>query len=184
MWNIKHIFLKSKGFTLIEVILALAISSMVIIPIFSILNFSIKSCDLGEQKDDLILNGRFAIEFIKDEVKIADRIISSDKISGLNERYPTNIGFVIMIDENNGELRYITYYTKDEELLRIACTRLTDKYPNQSYFGGHNTISEFVDNIEESQFDTDNSIILLDFKLIHRDEDLKTDIYIRCPMDY
>lgn len=186
MLNIKHTFLKNKGFTLIEVILVLAISSIIIIPIFSILNFSIKACDLGEQKDDLILNGRYSMEYIKGEVKIADKIISSNKILGLNSKYPTNIGFVIMVREKNDIFRYITYYVKDSKLLRIACTNLIDEYPTQINFGGHNTISEFVDNIEESKFDEENSMIFLDFKFKHRKEDLriKMDIYIRCPMDY
>ena len=187
MWNIRRIFLKNRGFTLIEVILALSISSIVIIPIISILNFCIRACDLGEQKDDLILNGRYATEFIKNEVRTADKIIATEKFSGLNEKYTSNIGFVIMIEEDNDkDYRYITYYVKGSELIRIACTRPTDKYPSQSYFGGHNVISEFIDSIEESQFDLDNSLILLDFRFKHRDEDLrvKKDIYIRCLTDY
>ena len=187
MWNIRRIFLKNRGFTLIEVILALAIASIVIIPIFSILNFCIKACNLGEQKDDLILNGRYACEFIKNEVRTADKIISTEKFPGLNEKYPSNIGFVIMINEDNDtDCRYITYYIKDSKLVRIACTRFIGKYPDQSAFVGHNVISEFVESIEESQFDPENSIILLDFILKHEDEDLrvKKDIYIRCLTDY
>lgn len=185
MLNIKHILSKNKGFTLIEVMLALGISSMIIIPLFTILNFSVKACDLGEQKDDLILNSRYAIEFIKGEVKVADKVISSKQISGLNEKYPSNLGFVIMIREEDN-FRYITYYVKDSKLLRIACTRRVDKYPIESNFGGHNIISEFIDDIEQCQLDEESSIIILDFKFKHKDEELrlKTDIYIRCPMDY
>ena len=187
MWNIRRIFLKNRGFTLIEVILALAIGSIVIIPIFSILSFCMKACDLGEQKDDLILNARYATEFIKNEIRIADKIIATEKFSGLDEKFPTNIGFVIMIDENNDkDYRYITYYVKNSELRRIACTRDTDEYRSQGYFAGHNVISEFVDNIEASEFDPENSIIFLNFLFKHRDEELrvKKDIYIRCLTDY
>lgn len=185
MWNIKPILFKNKGFTLIELILALGISSIVIIPLFTILGFSARACNLGEQKDDLILNSRYAIEFIKGEVKVADKIISSNKITGLDNKYPSNLGFVIMIREAGNKNRYITYYVKDSKLLRIACTRGTDIYPSEASFGGHNTISEFVDNVDASQFDVENSIILLDFKFKHQDEGLrvKTDIYIRCPID-
>lgn len=186
MWNIKPIYSEDKGFTLIELILALAISSMVIIPMFSILIFSIKTCDIGEQKDDLILNGRYAMEYIKDEIRMADRIISSNKISELNTGYPTNIGFVIMINEGKSSYRYITYHVKDSNLVRIACTRLSEKYPSQIHFGGYNIISEFVDNIRETKLDLDQFMIFLDFEFKHRNEDLriKTDIYIRCPIDY
>lgn len=186
MWNIKRILFKDKGFTLIELILALGISSIVIITLFTILNFSARACDLGEQKDDLILNSRYAIEFIKGEVREADKIISPTQIIGLNNKYPNNLGFVVMIREEGDKFRYITYYVKDSKLLRIACTRETDIYPIEGDFGGHNTVSEFVDSMEESQFDVENSIVLLDFKFKHRDEELKikTDIYIICPIDF
>lgn len=186
MWNIKLIYSKSRGFTLIEIMLFLAISSMVIIPMFSILGFSIKTCHIGEQKDDLILNGRYAVEYVKDEIRMADKIISAEKISGLNKQYPKNIGFVIMICEEKGQYRYITYYIKNSKLIRIACTRLTKQYPSQIQFGGHNTISEFIDNMEESKFDPEKSMVFLDFKFKHKSEDLRlmADIYVRCPVDY
>ncbi len=103
MWSIRHTYHRNRGFTLIEVILSLAICSLIIVPIFSILDFSIDACTIGEEKDQLMLNGRYAIEYIKNEIKTADKIISSDKIKSLKTKYPTNIGFVIMIvdEENN-----------------------------------------------------------------------------------
>lgn len=188
MWNIKLTYSKSRGFTLIEVILALAILSMVIVPLVAILGFSIRSCDIGEQKDELILNGRYAVEFIKGEVKMADKIICSKKIKGLRSMQPTNVGFVIMITENNKNnenYKYITYHIKGSNLIRTACTKSTKTYPTPSELSGYNTIAEFIDNIEESKVDLDQSMIYLDFKLKHRNEVLRinTDIYIRCPID-
>lgn len=189
MWSIKHSCLKNRGFTLIEVILSLAICSLIIVPIFSILDFSIDACIIGEEKDELMLNGRYAIEYIKNEIRSADKIISSDKIKGLKIKYPTNIGFVIMIVEgenNNKTYRYITYHTKNNKLVRLACSRLDSNYPSYIYFDGNNELCEFVDNIDDSKLDTENSMIYLDFKFKYNKEklELKSDIYIRCPIDY
>lgn len=192
MWNIKHTYPLNKGFTLIEVILALAIISMIILPLFSILDFSIKACTAGEQTDELMLNGRYAIEYIKNEIKSADKIISSDKIEGLKAKYPTNIGFVIMISDigETGKIlshNYITYHTKNDILVRIARSVEGEKYPSANYLSGYNDICELVEGIGNTKFTPEQSIISLDFKFKHesgKNLELKTDIYIRCPIDY
>lgn len=185
-----HIYHKNKGFTLIEIILSLGICSLIMVPILGILDFSINACNKGEEKDQLMLNGRYAIEFIKDDIKTADKIISSSKFRGLETKYPTNIGFVILIvDENNGNktFRYITYHNKNDKLVRLASTRVDNKYPSYIYFDGNNDICEFVDNIGETKFDTDNSMIYLNLKFKHNNGEtleFKSDIYIRAPIDY
>lgn len=192
MWNIKHTYPLNKGFTLIEVILALAIISVIILPLFSILDFSIKACTAGEQTDELMLNGRYAIEYIKNEIKSADKIISSDKIEGLKAKYPTNIGFVIMISDigETGKIlsrNYITYHTKNDILVRIARSVEGEKYPSANYLGGYNDMCELVEGIGNTKFTPEQSIISLDFKFKHesgKNLELKTDIYIRCPIDY
>lgn len=184
MLNIRHTCPKSKGFTLIEVILSLAICAIIIIPIFSILDFTIDACTIGDEKDELILNGRHAIEYIKNEIKSADKIISSDKFKDLKSKYPTNIGFVILMYELDGKYRYMTYHTKDKKVIRIACTRDNNKYPSENYFSGHNEVCDLVDSIGDTKFDQD--MIYLDFKFKKNNSrlSLKSDIYVRCPIDY
>lgn len=186
MLNIRHTYPKNKGFTLIEIILAIAICAIIIVPLFSILDFTIDACTVGDEKDDLMLNGKYAIEYIKNEIKSADMIISSEKFKDLESIYPTNIGFVIMIHEANGNYRYMTYHTKDNKIIRIACTIANNKYPSQNYFGGHNEICNLVDSIEDTIVDLKQGIIYLDFKLKTNNSNLnlKSDIYIRCPIDY
>lgn len=186
MLSIRHIYLPNKGFTLIEVLLALGISSIIIFSLFSILDFSIDVCTLGEEKDDLILNGRYAIEFIKDDIKSADKIISSDKIIGLKTKFPTNIGFVIMIDEENGSYRYITYHLKNDKLVRLACTRANKTYPTSYYFDGHNELCEYVDSISNTKLENEFNMVNLDFNFNKNKSELniKASILIRCPIDY
>jgi len=78
----------------------------------------------------------------------------------------------------------MTYHIKDNKVIRIACTRDNEKYPSKDNFSGHNEICELVDSIEDTKFDKD--IIYLDFKFKKNNSrlNLKSDIYIRCPIDY
>lgn len=186
MLNIRHTYPKNKGFTLIEIILAIGICAIIIVPLFSILDFSIDACTIGDEKDDLMLNGKHAIEYIKNEIKSADMIVSIDKFKDLKTSYPTNIGFVIMINEADGNYRYITYHSKNKRIIRIACTRTNNIYPSQNYFAGHNEICNLVDSIEDTVFDPKQDMIYLDIKLTKNNSSLslKSDIYIRCPIDY
>lgn len=186
MLNIRHTYPKSKGFTLIEIILAIAICAIIIVPLLSILDFTIDACTVGDEKDDLMLNGKHAIEYIKNEIKSADMIISTEKFKDLGSNYPTNIGFVIMIHEASGNYRYMTYHTKDKKIIRIACTRTNNKYPSHNYFSGHNEICNLVDSIEDTIIDLEQDMIYLNFKFKKNNSSLslKSDIYIRCPIDY
>lgn len=194
MQNIKLIYPKNKGFTLIEIILTLAISSIIVLTLYSILSISSKASILGEEKDELMLNGRYAIEFIKGEIKWADKVILGSKIEGLKQRYPKNIGFIIMtkVLDNKDEdkivgYRYITYYLNGNTLVRLSWNLTKERYPTMLDLVGRNDICEFVDSIEETTFDIKNSLISLNFKFKHHSGerlDLNTDIYIRCPVDY
>lgn len=185
---ILRLFRKNSGFTLIELILVIAISSIIMLPTCSVLNLCIKTCSNGEQKDELILNGRHGIEYIKNEIKSADIVVSGDKIIDLNINYPTNIGFALVniIDDN---YQYITYYTKDGKLVRIACDFVKGKYPRAGHFKGHNEICNMIDNINNTEIDTENKMIYLDFDLksnsdINCNLNFKSAIYIRCRTDF
>lgn len=195
MFSIKHCFPqnKNKGFTLIELILTLGLSSIVVVPLIAILNLSINSCSLVEERDELILNGNYALEYIKDGIKSGDKIIASDNIRGLVSKYPTNIGFVIMTEDDLRDRdRYYTYYTNENKLIRIGCETkrgkyFNGKYPSQDKFKGFNTLCQFIESIDKSNLDIENSTINLDLKLKYNDRtklDLKSEMYIRCEIDY
>ena len=184
--NSRRFYTPNKGFTLIEIILAMALSSLIILPLLSILNLSNRSCTSTEEKADLMLNGNFAINYIKQEVKSADTIISSDKIKNMNIKFPSNIGFVIRRDKDPyNKYHYITYHMTGNKLVRLACESTYEAYPKANDFSGYNEICEFVDNINNSKFDGENSIINLDFDFKNNcNLNLKSDIYIRCETDY
>ena len=186
---IRRLFQKNRGFTLIELMLVLAISSIIMVPTCSILKLSIKTCEIGEQRDELMLNGRHAIEYIKNEIKSADMIVAQKKIRALNIKYPTNIGFLLVYFEKNDIYEYVTYHTEDGDLIRVTCRIGKERYPSYSSFTGNNVVSKLTDSISNTRLDTENNMIYLDFDLkSDSDEEqklnLKSDIYIRCRTDF
>ncbi|MBU5437517.1 prepilin-type N-terminal cleavage/methylation domain-containing protein [Tissierella sp. MSJ-40] len=186
MWNIKSIYQKSRGFTLIEILLILSLISLIIISLYSVLNFCVSAWEDGNRKDEIILNGRYGIEFIKTEIKTADKIISSNKIDDFNFTYPNNIGFVIL-RYNSNEYQYITYYLSNDKLIRITDKRVTKKYPSINTFSGFNEICEYVDTIERTNVDFSKNMIYLNITMSYNNRkvlEFKTNIFIRCPVEY
>ena len=95
MFNLKHGYLNKKGFTLLELILGIGIMSLLIITFYTILTFNLKVNEKALLEDEILLNGRYILEYIKGEINSADKIIVSDKFEGLDGKFPNNIGFVI-----------------------------------------------------------------------------------------
>lgn len=145
---------------------------------------------MGDEKDEIMLHGRYGIESIKNDVKSADIIISADLIKDLKTKYPDNIGFVILkIDDTRTPegYNYITYHRNNHKLVRLACNTTNKKYPSYIDFKGNNEVCEFVNDISNTKLDVENSMVYLDLKFEHNGGhklNLKSDIYIRCPIDY
>jgi prepilin-type N-terminal cleavage/methylation domain-containing protein len=168
--NLKHLFQNRKAFTLIEFILGLTLLSIVLTTFFSIINFSRRALESVEFEDELLLNGRFGIEYLKEEIKSMDKVIDSNKISQLNTKYPNNIGFVLMSDNEvvNSDDRYkfVTYYLNgDRELVRIAKHSYFNTYPMAKDFSGYNVICKNVFSIKDTIVDKENKLIKLSLNM-------------------
>jgi prepilin-type N-terminal cleavage/methylation domain-containing protein len=181
--------LGNSGFTLLELLLALAISSIIIVSLYSVLNFTVKTCKLGDEEDEVLLNGRYAIEYIKREIKSAEKIIDINMIPDLKKEYENNIGFIIMryINDGNYKYNYSTYYLKNDKIYRIAANMNTENYPNSNAFEGHNQIAEYVTSLEETRINFEAKLIDLTFTLkgeYTKETRFNTKLYIRCPIVY
>ena len=196
--NTRQLFRKNKGFTLIELVVVIAICSIIIAPIYAILSTSSNIFESSKEKDELMLNAKHSIEYIKNEIKSSDLLIADYKINGLRRNYPTNIGFVLVIIEEKKKpgnanekirvYRYLSYYTKNGKLIRIACEDERLRYPSQDELKGHNEICRMIDTIENTKLDLENSMVKLDFdfKTSGREEykfNIKRDVYVRCKID-
>ena len=186
MWNIKPLSKGRKGFTLMELVFCLCIGSIIVGISFSLLTMSQKANSFAEQADDLLYNGNFALEFIKNEIQNADKIISSHKIQNLSTLYPNNIGFVIMEHTNDKESMYMTYIIKENKLIRIA--RGIDKglaLPAEA-LSGHNEIFGNIKSFGDTSIDWDNSVLYLDLDIgVNKFIDsFKTTMSLTCELDY
>ncbi|MCF6465630.1 PilW family protein [Clostridium sp. Cult2] len=180
---------KNKGFTLVELILSFAISSIIVLTLFSILNFTIKSCKLGEFEDEVLLNGRYVIEYIKREIKGADKVIALNKFDGLEERYENNLGFVIMKYDSGGTYKYnySTYFYKNNRIYRDAFNTNIDKLPKGSAFSGNNEIAEYIISIDGSNANFNTKLINLSITLEGKNNKeirFQSKLNIRCPVIY
>lgn len=182
---------RNKGFTLMELLLYTAIGSFILLAMFSLMRFTIQGYIKGQNEDEILLNGRHAIEYIKKEIKSADKILSTKKISGLDEEYEDNIGFVIFMfnpDDPEGlKYNYVTFYRKDDKILRIATNRANETLPKSGSFKGFNTVAENVASIEDTYVDFETKIIYLDFVLrdaTNREYRFQSIIGIRCTVEY
>ena len=196
MWSLKLQYESRKGFTLVELILFIGISSMLMLTLFSILTFHIKTSEKILLEDEILLNGRYCIEYIKNEISNADKIIVSHHFQGLDEKYPSNIGFVIakfrysMDDkkEMKTSYNYSTYYFQKNKLIRVATNNFTlsDELPYSKLFKGYNEISEGVLKASTITLQ-DHNLITFDLSLGENDKEIakfNTTINLRCPVVY
>lgn len=181
----------NKGYLLMELLLALTVGSLIIISFYTTLNFVVNSCKFGDIENEILLNSRYAIEYIKRDIKTADKVMDINIIPGLNERYKNNIGFVVMKYNPNlkSEMKYnySTYYLEDDNLYRAAANRGVPKYPRYTSFSGKNLVAEFVVSIDETKVDWEKQLISLSFLLGGeniQNTEFKTNLKIRCPIDY
>lgn len=193
MWNFKGASSNRKGFTLLEMILSIAITSILLTSICSILLFSNKAISKSDSIDNAMFNGRYAIDYIKGEIINSDRIISSSNFCALDEELPNNLGFVSMNERivYNDKSKIIdtvynfrTYYIEDGNLVRIAYSCKDDPLYNYYLLSGNNQIaSGIMDN--NCSLDTENNIITLSFDLESAGKSLvlESTINLRCPVE-
>lgn len=189
MRSFKGVYLNKKGFSLLEMILGICITSILIMCLYSVLHFSMNTLKSNDLRDDMLLNGRYALIYIKEEINSADKIIHISKFKNLDSTYPVNIGFVILKKTGqsiNINYNYITYYLKEDSLFRVACNiEGTDKYPSNFYNGGNNKLFSNIKSLDKFIYNEDKNILSLKLTSNNGQEDFefKSDIYLNCPID-
>lgn len=198
MFNLKHGYLNKKGFTLLELILGIGIMSLLVITFYTILTFNLKVNEKALLEDEILLNGRYILEYIKGEINSADKIIVSDKFEGLDGKFPNNIGFVIVkvtrYEKTNpkfkdniyreSESSYTTYYFKDNNLIRINGKYPSNEFPYVSIFGGYNKLGERLLESSNIRLEEDN-LIHIDLSMGKDGKEIakfKSTIAPRCPL--
>lgn len=205
MLRLKLQFQNKKGFTLVELVLGTAILSILIITLYTSVSFSLKMNHKSTVEDEMILNGRYILEYIKEEISSADKIILSNVFENLDTKYPRNIGFVILNldkkrDTNTGKIlypitySYTTYYFQNDKIIRINAKKLINREIDMntktlkeisskvSNFSGHNELGYNLSNKSKIQLNDNNTISL---ELLFKDDEFKVSsfkskIFVRC----
>lgn len=208
MFNLGPRYLGKKGFTLIELILGIAIMSMIIIIFYTVLSFDLRVNEMSLLEDEILLNGRYVLEYLKEEIISADRIVCSNRFENLDIKFPTNIGFVIVKvidyekleskkDDNKKsntekkeyiykekECNYITYYFKEDSIIRISGKAPSNIFPYVDIFKGYNQIGESILEASKITLQKDN-LVRIELSLGKDKKEIsnfKSNIIVRCPV--
>lgn len=197
MLKLKLRFQNRNGFTLMEVVLGVTIISILLMTLYTSLSYTSKVTKNSMDKDEVLLNGRYTLEYIKENIGSADKIIASSCFIDLDATFPTNIGFVVLniiLNSKNDDYSYTTYYFKDDSLVRINAKvamgknikldadKLKASLPKAEKFSGYNAIA--YDVLRESSIVlNENNIISLDLCFKKKNTvmlNFKSDIFPRC----
>ena len=152
----------SRGFSLIEIIVGLGLVSIVISSLMSVLLVSNLITKRVEEQDKSSISAIYSLEYLKDEIKRADKVYTVEACPEFTENYPNNFGFILMetIKDGGGtRYNYKTYYMGDGTIKRIAYNHSIMKMPTYDKFSGYNTIAENVISIEGTGLDLESSLI-------------------------
>lgn len=156
-----------QGFTLIELIVTIFITS-ILIAVFSMLtDFSFKTLSQSYTANDNIDSSVHILGLISEEV-INSEFVYSDNDFLLNKAYSNGLGFVLRIKDNEN-YTYVYYALKDANIWRIAINT-KEKNPGEVPFDdlykvGINSIVENVVSIEGTGFNTESKLISLSIEL-------------------
>lgn len=156
----------NKGFTLIELVIGIGLIGLLISITFSVFSFTSLVFDKIQVEDDLLLQGRFALEYIREEITERDIVTEALEIISMNDYLPDNFSYLdtlgFFIVKKQGTIyNHIFYRVANNTLYRTdfkSATYLPKDMPN-------NLASNFVlDNICETKdtyYDKDNKLLCL-----------------------
>lgn len=199
----KQQYQSHKGFTLIELILGICLTSMLIILLLSFLEVTLKVNEKDFAKDEMLLQGRYAVEYLKEEITKADKIIDSSLANGLREYRGRVVNFMILNvwEQEKSEIKYMysytTYYFVGDKLLRLNIKKPTrkalsnkdilnkipdfDKQYNRNQ-SGHNNLVFHTLRKSEISLNDDNIINMNIFLKNEKSEILnfESNVHLRC----
>lgn len=104
-----------KGFTLIELICALAVSSVLLVVASAMFYQTAVVAKKVESSDTLFLHGSFTMDYIEREIRAAEAVYGPEE-AGVAILHSEPVGFVLKMHDT----RYITYGTESRNLYRYT----------------------------------------------------------------
>lgn len=159
----------NKGFTLVELVIGIALTALLISLCFTVFNFTSRVSNGVQVEDDFLLQGRFAIEYIREEITKANEIISMDDYLPDNFVYTDTLGFFIIKEEVY--FNHI-FYKLDGEILTRISFETQDKCPKKMPSKkGNNPILEDVVEIKDSYYDKENKLMCIVIRTKNKSND-------------
>ena len=159
----------NKGFTLIELIIGIGLTGMLISLSFSVFDTTSRISKQVSIEDDFLLQGRFAIEYIRDDITEDNKDIRSIQIVSMKDylpdkfNYTDTLGFFIVKEEKK-EFNHIFYKLEGETLSRVSFGSPIKLPKNMTSDKGNNPVLENVSSIKDSYYDKENELLCLIIK--------------------
>lgn len=153
---------RKDGFTLIEVLLGIALLGIVILMVFSMIHFVSMTSDRIIGHDNYLLDGRFALGYIKSDIEEGMDLLPIESIPNITTNYKDNMGFVIRKYNSGSDKYQIILYTQNEDALtRHTFSSPLKTPPSFNSNEGYNNIIRNVDSISGCEFDEYNNVLVL-----------------------
>lgn len=123
--------MNNKGFTLIELIVSIAISVIVIVAVFALYFISQKSYTTASLEAELAQNGRIIMDRISRELRQAEEIVTRLPINDGDPNNPPKNELMFQNGHTPDPVQYIRYYQNSGELHRELSHYYFLSNPNQ-----------------------------------------------------
>lgn len=177
MLSLGGLLKRSKGFTVIELVVALALAGVISLILLNVLGVSNNFAKSIDGSIDLSSEGKFALEYILSEIHQATRIVAIDGLR-IGKTYPDNIGFIIESRIDDKTYGYSFYYASSGSLIRLA-SQGSGRDLNKLTFSGYNKLMSNCLGFKGSSFDPDTGLVILSLNLMGtRDTSLVRTLYV------
>ncbi|WP_422487178.1 hypothetical protein [Gudongella sp. DL1XJH-153] len=164
-----------KGYTIIEIVMAIGFLGISIVIYFSIMRSTEESANRIQKFDDFMLNGRYATEYVIEDVMLADEIISMEEYYPGGIQQSDTLGF-ILINHNNGvntdtkdydnyfKYKYIYYRLTGDVVFRSTYSHNSYRPENAPSNGGDNVLAKNVISIGDSNYCPEDRMLFIDIE--------------------
>lgn len=153
--------IKIKGIILIELIVSIALISIILTALLHIVHTTTIASVEMEEKFENNLNMEYTLDFITSEIEQAEKI-SPKYIGGVSEK--NQLGLILINFDSTYKYSFTTYISRNKEIIRLNIKSNTfPKNFNYTFFTGRNSIIGNVDGFN-STFNNNNKLLELELK--------------------
>lgn len=188
----KFLLENKRAFTLLELIVTLAISLILVLSLSSILDLGFNSINFISSSKNNPQTATLILKDISDELMYADRVFPSSDFSQYSN-YENSLGFVIETDFKQDDLsssdgnkvefkRYVYYsLSSDNYLMKIARNTMKRANVSRVFVEGRqkpNPIGRGIRSVENSYFDYQNGFAYISLQMLGESDPYTTAVFV------